>query len=231
MDLQLLLSIFQNIPFLTAYINNNRTFPKHMSEEEEKYYIEQFFKGDEKAKNILIERNLRLVAHIAKKYENSYRDKEDLISMGTVGLIKAVDSFKTDRGTRLGTYAAKCIENEILMLIRSSKKSKNDVSLNDTVGCEKEGRDALLIEVLVSEEETILDLIEIKIQMDNLKQKIEKVLTEREKFVINSRYGLINQTPITQKEVAKKMNISRSYVSRIEKKAIFKLSKVLNDNI
>ncbi len=193
-------------------------------------YIERMAQGDTEARDKLIEHNLRLVAHIAKKYTVNFRDSEDLISLGTIGLIKGINSFDGSKGTRLATYAARCIENEILMLMRSSKKSQGDVSLNDPIGTDKEGNQILLIDIIGTDEDDVIKEIESKIQTKKLYKNIDKLLDEREKEIIRLRYGLWDGSEKTQREIAKSLGISRSYVSRIEKKAISKLKKGICDD-
>ena len=181
--------------------------------------------GDDDARNKLIERNLRLVAYIAKKYTNANCDQEDLISIGTIGLIKGVNSFDLEKNSKLSTYAAKCITNEILMFLRSSKKINSEVYLNEPIGKDKDGNVVTLQEVLENDERSIEDEVDIKIKIKKLYKKMKDVLKDREKAIIEFRFGLNGKTPKTQKEIAKSMGISRSYVSRIESKAIEKLSK------
>jgi RNA polymerase sporulation-specific sigma factor len=214
--------------FLTAYITNSSSFPQPLNDKEEEYYLKKLKDGDEVAKSILVERNLRLVAHIVKKYSYPGKEVDDLISIGTVGLIKAIDSFDVGKGTRLATYAAKCIENEILMLIRNNKKTKSEVYLQDPIGIDKEGNEISLMDVLSSDEDSIIEIVESKIQVKKLYNKINTCLSERERNVVQMRYGLLEGKPKTQREIAKILGISRSYVSRIEKRALKKLYKELN---
>ena len=223
-------TIFQSLMFLISFISGNNSFPKPLSAAEEKMYIERMAQGDTEARDKLIEHNLRLVAHIAKKYTVNFRDSEDLISLGTIGLIKGINSFDGSKGTRLATYAARCIENEILMLMRSSKKSQGDVSLNDPIGTDKEGNQILLIDIIGTDEDDVIKEIESKIQTKKLYKNIDKLLDEREKEIIRLRYGLWDGSEKTQREIAKSLGISRSYVSRIEKKAISKLKKGICDD-
>ena len=223
-----LLDVIGNVTFLTAYITGSSSFPQPLSEEEEKSYLTKLKEGDLLAKGILVERNLRLVAHIVKKYSYPGKDVDDLISIGTVGLIKAIDSFDTSKGTRLATYAARCIENEILMLIRNNKKTKGEVYLQDPIGIDKEGNEISLMDVLSSDEDSIIDKVESKIQIKKLYNKINVALMDREKIIIQMRYGLLDGNPRTQREIALILGISRSYVSRIEKRALRKLNKELN---
>ncbi|WP_426349263.1 RNA polymerase sporulation sigma factor SigK [Alloiococcus sp. CFN-8] len=223
-----LLEVLGSISFLSGYITGGNSFPQPLDEKEEEEYLIKLKNGDGDAKNILVERNLRLVAHIVKKYTYPGKEIDDLISIGTVGLIKAIDSFDVNKGTRLATYAARCIENEILMLIRNNKKVKGEVYLQDPIGVDKEGNEICLIDVLSSEYDSITDIVENKIQVKKLYNKIYTVLQERERIIIEMRYGLIDGKCKTQREIAKLLGISRSYVSRIEKKALKKLYKELN---
>ena len=220
--------VIGSITLLAGYITGNNSFPQPLDEKEEESYLIKLKNGDLNAKNILVERNLRLVAHIVKKYSYPGKDIDDLISIGTVGLIKAIDSFDYTKGTRLATYAARCIENEILMLIRNNKKSKGEVYLQDPIGIDKEGNEISLLDVLSSEEDSILEIVESKIQIKKLYNKINSSLHERERLIIEMRYGLIDGKAKTQREIAKLLGISRSYVSRIEKRALKKLFKELN---
>jgi RNA polymerase sporulation-specific sigma factor len=218
-------------PFLifTGYISSSSSFPNPLTKEEEEYYLKLFMEGDERARNILVERNLRLVAHIVKKYNNTGKDIDDLISIGTIGLIKAISTFDINKGTRLATYAARCIENEILMTIRSDKKAKVEVSLQEPIGIDREGNEISLLDVLGTDVDDISDEVHLKIQINKLEKAINKVLRDREKIIIQLRYGLVDGGCKTQREIAKSLGISRSYVSRIEKKAIDKLYKELRD--
>ena len=203
------------------------SFPKPLSDKEEKYYIEQYENGDEEAKKILIERNLRLVAHIAKKYSSQSHTMDDFISIGTIGLIKAVNTYRSSRSVRLATYAAKCIENEILMSIRASKKNSSEVSLNVSIGTDKDGNEISLNDILGTEPDAVADDISLKIQVQQMINTMNKVLSERERLVLIHRYGILGRVPRTQREVAAILGISRSYVSRIEKKALEKMRAAL----
>ncbi|HEY8422895.1 MAG TPA: RNA polymerase sporulation sigma factor SigK [Thermoclostridium sp.] len=227
--LQLLNEIFTAV-FFTGYIANSQSFPHPLTVEEEKKYLELFRNGDEEARNILVERNLRLVAHIAKKYNTGNVDSDDMISIGTIGLIKAITSFDPDKGIRLATYAARCIENEILMYLRATKKFQNEVSLHEPIGTDKEGNEISLMDI-IGNEESIDDKVALKFQVKKLYRKISEVLRGREKTIIELRYGLASGSNKTQREIAKMLGISRSYVSRIEKKAINKLNKELQNLI
>ena len=200
-----------------------KTFPKPLSPGEEKLWLELCLKGDKEARNILIERNMRLVAHVAKKYQNTDYDMEDLLSVGTIGLIKAVNSFHTDRGSRLATYAAKCIENEILMLLRASKKYTREVSLYEPIGVDKDGEAVSLVDVIEMENKEVLEELILDQDIQELYEAYQSCLKGQEKEVIGMRYGLFGREPRTQREIASVLGISRSYVSRIEKKALGKL--------
>ena len=206
--------------FKTSYSNN--VFKEPLSKEEEEKYIDLLLKKDKKARDILIEHNLRLVAHITKKYENTNIDNDDLISIGTIGLIKGIDSYSKKHGTRITTYCAKCIENEILMFFRSNKKNNNNISLDDPIGYDKEGNDITILDVLKTPKPDYIENMYIKDNVKLLKEYISK-LTDREREIIIKRYGLLNEDEKTQKEIAKDLKISRSYVSRIEKRAITKI--------
>ncbi|NLL04306.1 MAG: RNA polymerase sporulation sigma factor SigK [Clostridiaceae bacterium] len=223
----LLFETIKNIFFLFGYVSSVNSFPQPLSPEEEKHYINMLKEGSEEARNILIERNLRLVAHIVKKYNSTVGDSDDLISIGTIGLIKAIATFNHEKGTRLATYAARCIENEILMQIRSNRKIQSEVSLQDPIGIDREGNEIALIDVIGNEAESVVEEVELKMQVKRLYNKMKLVLKNREKVVLELRYGLLNGTSKTQREIAKMLGISRSYVSRIEKKAIKKLGKEL----
>jgi len=215
--------------FLVGYVSNYNLFPEPLSPEEEKIYIEKYESGDENAKKVLIERNLRLVAHIAKKYNTSSTDQEDIISIGTIGLIKAINSYKGNKGVKLATYAARCIENEILMHFRSTKKLQQEVSLNEAIGQDKEGNVITFIDVIENDNISIEEQLDLKMKVKQLYKKISKVLKDREKTIIELRFGLCGKEPKTQIEVAQMLGISRSYVSRIETKAIGKLAKEIKN--
>lgn len=219
--------VVNSIFLLFGYVSNTNSFPQPLSIEEETKFIEMYKGGNEDARNTLIERNLRLVAHIVKKYSTFSNDCDDLISIGTIGLIKAISTFDQAKGTRLATYAARCIENEILMQIRSTKKIQSEVSLHDPIGVDREGNEITLIDVIGNEAESVIDEVELKMQVKKLYNKMKAVLKKREKTVLELRYGLLNGTSKTQREIAGMLGISRSYVSRIEKKAIKKLSREL----
>ena len=200
-----------------------KTFLMPLKAEEEKYYLEKMKEGSLEAKNTLIERNLRLVAHISRKYQNGEEDMEDLISIGTIGLIKAIATFNYERGNRLATYAARCIDNELLMYFRGKKKTSREVSLYEPIGTDKEGNQINLMDVVESTDRDIFEVIELKGNTRKVYEAIPKVLNSREREIIEWRYGLYNRKPVTQREIADKLGISRSYVSRIEKRALEKL--------
>lgn len=223
-----LIALLQQL-FFVSFVKT-RAFKQPLSLNEEAKLLEKHFQGDQEARNKLIEHNLRLVAHIAKKYEGGKDLSEDLISIGTIGLIKAVDSYKSTKSTKLGTYAARCIDNEILMHLRNNKKTALDVSLNEVLGVDKDGGEMTLLDILPSDQKEIIDQVQTNDQLNKL-QKHFQLLTQREQEILIKRYGLNNHEVLTQKEIAKSMNISRSYVSRLEKRALIKLLKAyLNDN-
>lgn len=202
-----------------------KAFPKPLSTKEEQEYLKQCQDGDKEARGILIERNLRLVAHIVKKYNANDRDIDDLISIGTIGLIKAIDTFNMNKGIRLATYASRCIDNELLMMLRSNKKQSKEVYLYEPIGADREGNEINLLDIIESSDKDIVDNIELKENIGKLYELVNSILNEREKEIICMRYGLGYSQEITQREIANKLGISRSYVSRIEKKAIKKLSE------
>lgn len=200
-----------------------KTFLKPLTSEEESYYLQEYKQGNLEAKNILIERNLRLVAHIVKKYQGAPEEMDDLISIGTIGLIKAIHTFDAQKASRLSTYAARCIDNELLMLLRSKKKSNREVSLYDPIGTDKEGNEISLLDIIETEPVDVVKNYSLKQDIARLYQLLPKVLTTREREIIKLRYGLYGEQELTQREIAKRLNISRSYVSRIEKNAVLKL--------
>ena len=224
-----ILAFLNSAIFLVGYITNNTLFPEPLSQEEEKMYLEKYKNGDEEARNILIERNLRLVAHVCKKYSNSNVNIDDLISIGTIGLIKGINSYRVDKGVKLATYVSKCIDNEILMHLRTTKKIGAEVYLNEPIGKDKDDNEVTLQEVLENNERNVEDEVDLKFKVKRLYEKMKKILKDREKIIIELRFGLNGQKPKTQKEIAKMMNISRSYVSRIESKAIGKLAKEIKE--
>ena len=209
-----------------GYISNNSLFPEPLSPEEEKKYVDLFEHGDKNAKNILIEKNLRLVAHISKKY-SSNNNLDDLISIGTIGLIKGINSFNSAKGVKLSTYVSRCIDNEILMYIRSTKKLNSEVFLNEPIGKDKDDNVVTLQEVLENNEKNIEDSVDLKFKINLLKEKMKSILSDREQYILNMRFGLSGNEPQTQNQIADTLNISRSYVSRIETKALEKLNKEL----
>lgn len=220
----------REIFFYSGYFGSNtKSFPKPLSQEEERKYIELYMKGDEHAREVLIEHNLRLVAHIAKKFaSNGSATIEDYISIGTIGLIKGVNTFNLEKGRQLVTYIARCIENEILMYLRAGKKSSGEIFLAESIGEDKEGNTLSLIDVIGADEYSVDEQVETKIETEKLKGILSKTLTERELLVIQMRYGIGGKQVLPQREIAKRLGISRSYVSRIEKKALGKLNRELN---
>ena len=207
-----------------------KTFPKPLTPGEERICLERCKEGDLDARNTLIERNMRLVAHVAKKYQNTDYEMEDLLSVGTIGLIKAVNTFHMDRGSRLATYAAKCIENEILMLLRASRKFSREVSLFEPIGVDKDGESVSLVDVIEMENREVLEDLILSQDIRELYEICEACLKDQEKTVIGMRYGLYGKQPKTQREIAELLGISRSYVSRIEKRALGKLRQRLEEN-
>ncbi|MRN52114.1 RNA polymerase sporulation sigma factor SigK [Paenibacillus monticola] len=214
--------LIKELTLLVSYVRNN-AFPQPLSEQEESKYLGMMAEGDAKARNLLIEHNLRLVAHIVKKFDNTGEDMEDLISIGTIGLIKAIESYRPNKGTKLATFAARCIENEILMHLRSLKKTRKDVSLHDPIGTDKEGNEITLIDILGSEADDVIKEVDLKIEKSKIYRNLD-ILDDREKEVVVGRFGLdTGGEERTQREIAKELGISRSYVSRIEKRALMKL--------
>ena len=212
----------QYVCFFILHVCGGGSFPKPLSEKQEREYLRKMLEGDIGARNKLVEHNLRLVAHIIKKYYGVQTEQDDLVSIGTIGLIKAIDTFKPDKNIRLSSYASRCIENEILMHFRSAKKTAQDVSLNETIDTDKDGNPLTLMDIMAVDD-NILDELDRKLNGRKLGQFIREELTDRERQIIIMRYGLGGREPMTQKKVAKIMNISRSYVSRIETKALKKL--------
>lgn len=200
-----------------------KSFPNPLTPAEEKYYLQRYTEGDLQAKHILIERNLRLVAHIIKKYQSLDEDPDDLISIGTIGLIKAIVTFNADKGNRLAAYASKCIDNEILMYLRAKKKTTREISLYEPIGTDREGNEIKLYDIIEAEEEDISEKVHLKENIQKLYEKVENELSQREKLVLKMRYGLYHGEEYTQREIASQLGISRSYVSRIEKSAVEKL--------
>ena len=216
-----LLKYLRELSFFTASYSNN-VFPDPLTKEEEEKYLDLFFKGDKDARNKLIEHNLRLVAHIVKKFDTKNKEQDDLISIGTIGLIKGVDTFQKSKGNRLTTYCAKCIQNEILMYFRANNKNNKNLSLNESIGYDKDGNEITIIDILKSPKPEFIDDIDKKDNINMLKEYIN-LLNDREKEIIIRRYGLFNTAEETQKQIAKNLGISRSYVSRIEKRALTKI--------
>lgn len=227
----MLYSFFSNILSyvfcLFGYIKSENLYPEPLSKSEEEYYLKKYFEGDKEAKNKLIEHNLRLVVHIAKKYTNREQEIEEFTSIGTIGLIKAINSFKEDKGFKISTYASKCIDNEILMYIRANKKNQVEVSMNSIIGTDKDGNDMELLDTLEVVEKDPIDTIYNKVLTEQMIDYINKKLPKREREIMTMRYGLDKKIPKTQQEVADILGISRSYVSRIETKVQKALSKIL----
>ena len=213
--------LFGKVFFFTGMVQNKGTFPKPLSPEDEKKYLALARQGDKKAKDILIRHNMRLVAHVVKKYTGA-AETDDLLSVGSIGLIKAINTYQDGKGTQLATYTARCIENEILMLLRAGKKHKNNVSLSDPVGVDKDGNELTLIDLLAEKEDSVFAQVEKSIQREKFVAFLKKFLSEREFDILSLRYGLEDGVSLPQREVAKKLGISRSYISRIEKRAIEK---------
>lgn len=222
MLIELISFLFKNI-FMVSFVSGGNSFPQQLSKEEEDELLKRYQEGDIDAKNILIEHNLRLVAHVVKKYQGSGIESDDLISIGTIGLIKAISTYNLDKKIRIATYAARCIENEVLMVLRSNRKLQNEVSLNDPIGFDKEGNEVNLLDILRCEDDDVIEKIETRTTVSKLYDGIKKCLKAREAQILKKRYGLCGYKEKTQREIAAEMGISRSYVSRIEKKALLKL--------
>lgn len=220
-----LISFITSLRFFIGHIGTKSTFPKPLSRTEEKEYIEKLFSGDKSAGDKLVEHNMRLVAHIAKKYTSPKCDADDLISIGSIGLIKAVNSFSPQKSSRLATYASRCIENEILMYLRTTKKQRSEISLSEPVGTDKEGNEIALIDILKSDGNEVSEDAEKRICIGNIIKKMSNVLDGRERKVLMLRFGLGGREPLTQRQTAEILGISRSYVSRIENNALEKLRK------
>lgn len=214
--------VFEAIGILVSYIANSNVFPKPLSQNEEAELLAQMSAGDEEARNVLIERNLRLVAHIVKKFDKKGEDLEDLISIGTIGLIKAINTYDVTKQTRLATYAARCIENEVLMHLRSAKKLKREVMLFEPIGSDREGNEISLLDIFGTGADDVFEKVELQVDRALLHEKLQ-CLSNRERLVLELRYGLGKHERQTQREISKIMGISRSYVSRIEKRALTKL--------
>lgn len=228
MIITLLMQALSNLFFFALHLSGTNSFPPPLSAQRERECLEAMKKGDTSAKNELIEHNLRLVAHIIKKYYSNSVQQDDLISIGTIGLIKAINTFDPDKGTRLATYAARCIENEILMQFRAQKKTAQDISVNEPIDTDSEGNPLTLMDIISTEDEIVEDIYKMTM-LKKLASEIERISDPREKLIIIMRYGLDGGKAMTQLEVSKKLNISRSYVSRIEKKALKSLRKALED--
>lgn len=223
-----LMEFLQRIFLMLGFVSGS-TFPKPLPEKEEKRYIELLEKGDENAKNVLIEHNLRLVAHIAKKYAQDKDSLDDLISVGTIGLIKGINTFDSQKTSKLTTYIARCIENEVLMMLRVSKKNSPEISIEECIGTDKEGNNMTFSDILSAENEDVFDTIALKFDIKKLYEALDEVLTPVERNILIWRFGLNNEKRKTQKQISKILGISRSYVSRIEKRAIKKLSEKIKE--
>lgn len=221
MAIESLFALLKNLFIYSSYVSEKSSFPMPLSKEKEKFYLDKAESGDKEAKDILIKHNLRLVAHVAKKYAN-YGDNDELISVGSIGLIKAVSTYNQGKGTGLATYASRCIENEILMMLRASKKHKNNVSLSEPIGVDKEGNELTVID-MIADDKDVIDDVERDILMERLVEMTKVCLDKREYDIIKHRYGLDGNGALTQREVANMFGISRSYISRIEKKALEKI--------
>lgn len=228
MIIEAVLSSLSNLLFFALHLSAASSFPPPLSAKEEKEYLIALKNGDLTAKNELIEHNLRLVAHIIKKYYSNSAQQDDLISIGTIGLIKAINTFDVDKGTRLATYAARCVENEILMYFRAQKKVAQDISVNEPIDTDSEGNPLTLMDIISTEDEIVEDIYKMSM-LRKLREEIDKIKNPRERTIIILRYGLDGNEPMTQFEVSKRLNISRSYVSRIEKKVLASLKKALEN--
>ena len=226
MAIESLFALLKNLFIYSSYVSEKSSFPMPLSKEKEKFYLDKAESGDKEAKDILIKHNLRLVAHVAKKYAN-YGDNDELISVGSIGLIKAVSTYNHGKGTGLATYASRCIENEILMMLRASKKHKNNVSLSEPIGVDKEGNELTVID-MIADDKDVIDDVERDILMERLVEVTKECLDKREYDIIKHRYGLDGNGALTQREVANMFGISRSYISRIEKKALEKIRDHVN---
>lgn len=222
-------ALIKGIMFFASYVDSKNSFSHPLTPEKEKEYLKKSQEGDMDARDLLIEHNMRLVAHIAKKYAN-YPDADELLSVGSIGLIKAIKTFKEGKGTQLSTYAARCIENEMLMTLRANKKNKSNLSLYEPVGTDKEGNEITLMDLMSIDDELMVESVENIILKEKMMKLVKEVLDEREYKIIKLRYGLDDGIIIPQREVAKRFNISRSYISRIEKKAIEKLREYILRN-
>ena len=221
----ILTEILSHIFLLFGYISNNNLFPEPLSKTEEEYYLRRYFEGDKEAKNKLIEHNLRLVAHIAKRYANNEQELDELISIGSIGLIKAINSFKEEKNFKISTYASRCIENEVLMYLRANKKVKSEISMNTIIGTDKDGNDMELAETLENNSKDAIDTLYNKMLANQVIEYINTKLPKREKYIMELRYGLNGNVQKTQQQIADELGISRSYVSRIETKVQNKLKK------
>ncbi len=228
MIIETVLNSLSNLLFFALHLSSASSFPPPLTAKEERECLLACRNGDINAKNKLIEHNLRLVAHIIKKYYSNSAQQDDLISIGTIGLIKAINTFNIDKGTRLATYAARCVENEILMYFRSQKKTAQDISVNEPIDTDSEGNPLTLMDIIATEDEIIEDIYKMTM-LKKLRKEIKRITDSRERTIIILRYGLDGNKPLTQSEVSERLNISRSYVSRIEKKVLTRLRKALEE--
>lgn len=223
-----LIPVLHSIYLLISFVSGGNSFPKPLSKEEEEYYMKKYHENNDlEAKNKLVEHNLRLVAHVAKKYSSGGQRIDDLISIGTIGLIKGINSYNNDKGAKLATYVARCVENEILMSIRAGKKMSNEVFIEETIGSDKDGNKMTFVDILSNDNDNVLDEVSIKLQMQKVYEEMERCLSPIEKSVIIMRFGLKNCNRLPQRDIAKILGISRSYVSRLESKALHKLKNLL----
>lgn len=225
----MLLQILRNLFFFALHVDNSTIFPKPLSKKEEMEYFEQMSDGNNEARKKLIEHNLRLVAHIVKKYASNFDEQDELISIGTIGLIKAVSTFDYKKGSKFATYASRCIENEILMAMRTYKKRAQDLSIYESIGCDKEGNELPIVDLLQTDEEDVYSKTDAEFLKKTMSKLIEELPSKREKEILLMRYGLSGNRSLTQQEVAEKMGLSRSYISRIEKKSLLKLREIINE--
>lgn len=229
LGIDVILQFLKDLLMLASYIEKGNYFPQPLSHDEEESCLDRYLNGDDEARMTLIERNLRLVVHVAKKYHNCGREMDDLICIGNIGLVKAVNTYNRTKGTQLATYAARCIDNEILMIIRKAKKEKMEVSLHGSIGMDTEGNELSLIDVLCTGQDDVMDMVDLKLQVERLNTLIEKHLTDREQKVVIHRFGLRGFERMTQQDIGNMLGISRSYVSRIETKAIEVLNNYFMD--
>lgn len=227
LDFSIAVQLIKSLLGLSGYVESGGSFPRPLSSDKEKLWLGRLQQGDEHARNVLVEHNLRLVAHVGKKFIGCGIDQEDIIAIGTIGLIKAINSFNPDKGTQLATYSARCIENEIRMTIRASRKRRNDIYLQDPIGVDREGNTISLQDILGTDPDEVMEKVVFNLEIDEVREIIENNLQERDRKVILMRYGLEGKPQMTQREVAARLGISRSYVSRIEKRALENIRKAI----